>query len=59
MSESGGNAAPTTRVEFTSDELQLLRAALKLLESTLGREEADELREVQALLARLPVRAPA
>ena len=59
MSESGAQAAPTTRVDVTPDELQLIRAALELLETTLGREEADELREVQALLARLPVSAPA
>ena len=42
------------RLELTPDEVQLLRTALELLEDTLGREEADELKEVQALLAHLP-----
>jgi hypothetical protein len=48
----------TTRDAITvtlgGDELALVRTALRLLESTLGREEADELAAVQALLARLP-----
>lgn len=44
----------TLSVELTHDELELVRAALNLLKSTLGREEADELEEVQALLAKLP-----
>ncbi|OGN82773.1 MAG: hypothetical protein A2X23_09265 [Chloroflexi bacterium GWC2_73_18] len=35
-------------------EVALIRTALKLLESTLGREEADELAEVKALLGELP-----
>lgn len=35
-------------------EVALIRTALKLLESTLGREEAAELAEVKALLATLP-----
>lgn len=42
------------RLDLTPDETQLLRTALEMLEDTLGREEADELEEVQALLARLP-----
>lgn len=42
-----------TTVELTSAELELIRTALRLLASTLGREEADELAEVQRLLARL------
>lgn len=40
-------------VELTADELELVRTALRLLRSALGREEADELGEVRALLARL------
>jgi hypothetical protein len=44
----------TIRLDLTPSELQLLRAALQLLEQTLGHEEADELEEVQALLERLP-----
>jgi hypothetical protein len=35
------------------DDVALLRTALQLLRSTLGRDEADELAEVQALLRRL------
>jgi hypothetical protein len=50
----------TARVslDLTSSELQLLTTALKVLESTLGREEADELDEVQALLARIESATP-
>jgi hypothetical protein len=44
----------TYPVELDASEVALLRTALRLLLSTLGREEADELEEVQALLARLP-----
>jgi hypothetical protein len=43
----------TTALDLTPNELLLVRTALGLLRSTLGREEADELAEVQALLARL------
>jgi hypothetical protein len=50
MDETAG----TISLEMTPDEIQLLRTALEILEDTLGREEADELAEVQALLARLP-----
>lgn len=42
-----------TALELTRGELDILRTALRLLASTLGREEADELAEVQRLLARL------
>jgi hypothetical protein len=47
-----------TVIELTPNELALVRTALGLLRSTLGREEADELAEVQALLARLPGQGP-
>lgn len=46
--------AQTIRIELTPSELGLLRTALEILEDTLGREEAEELQEVQALLLRLP-----
>lgn len=49
--ERGG--ASTRSLELSTAELDLIRTALRLLESTLSREEADELDEVQALLARL------
>jgi hypothetical protein len=42
-----------TVVRLTPEELALLRAALRMLRATLGREEADELAEVQALLRKL------
>lgn len=42
-----------TTLELTRAELDILRTALRLLASTLGREEAEELAEVQRLLARL------
>ncbi|HJW21324.1 MAG TPA: hypothetical protein VJ506_02730 [Candidatus Limnocylindrales bacterium] len=44
----------TFPIELSPDELALVRAALEMLEDTLGHEEADELAEVQALLRRLP-----
>jgi hypothetical protein len=40
-------------IVLSDPELELLRTALRLLISTLGREEADELRAAQVLLARL------
>lgn len=40
-------------LELTRAELELIRTALRLLASALGREEADELAEVQGLLRRL------
>jgi hypothetical protein len=44
----------TYPVELAAADVALLRTALRLLLSTLGREEAEELEEVKALLARLP-----
>jgi hypothetical protein len=41
-------------VTLTASEIDLIRTALEMLEDTLGREEADELGEVQGLLRRLP-----
>ena len=43
----------TVQLSFTAEELQLVRTALGFLLSTLGREEADELAAVQAILARI------
>lgn len=43
----------STRLDLTTNELELVKTALRLLLSTLGREEAEELEEVRALLARL------
>ena len=49
---------PTIDLQLTPAELELMRAALGLLESTLGREEADELKAVQLLMAKLDRREP-
>jgi hypothetical protein len=46
-------APPDAVVCLTPDELLLVRAALRLLRATLGRDEAEELEEVKALLAKL------
>jgi hypothetical protein len=43
----------TVALELTAAELELLRTALGLLEATLGREEADELEQVQSILAKV------
>lgn len=40
-----------------ADELQLVIAALRLLEDTLGHDEADELHAVKALLAKVEAAA--
>ena len=47
-------ASVTFPIELSLAELALVRTALEMLEDTLGREEAEELAEVQALLHRLP-----
>jgi hypothetical protein len=46
-------APPETVLRLTPDEVDLLRAALRLLRATLGRDEAEELDEVKALLHKL------
>ena len=47
-------ASATFPIELSPAELALVRTALEMLEDTLGREEAEELAEVQGLLRRLP-----
>jgi hypothetical protein len=42
-------------IELTEDELRLLRAALHSYLDDFGHEEADVLREVKALIAKLPL----
>jgi hypothetical protein len=49
-----GDRRGTTTLELTSAEIELIRTALKTLLSALGKEEADEIDEIQAVLARLP-----
>jgi len=43
----------TVQLTLTVEELQLVHTALGFLASTLGREEADELAAVQAILDRI------
>lgn len=52
-----GDAA--IEVHLDAEELALVLAALRLLRSILGREEADELAMVEALLDRLGPRKAA
>ena len=44
-------------IELTDDELRLLQAALRSYLDDFGHEEADLLRRIKALIAKLP--APA
>ena len=41
------------QLTLTTEEIQVVRTALRLLVSALGREEADELAAAQAILARI------
>jgi hypothetical protein len=42
-----------TTLELTASEAETLVEALKMLLSTLGREDAGQIQEIKALLARL------
>jgi hypothetical protein len=42
-------------IELTAEELRLLNAALRAYLDDFGHEEADVLRQIKALLAKLPV----
>ena len=46
--------APEVEVRLSPAEVKLVRTALQLLLSILGREQAAELAEVKLLLERLP-----
>ncbi len=50
--ETGG--AGEYIVELSGSELETVVEALRLLLATLGREDADQIAEIEALLARLP-----
>jgi hypothetical protein len=41
-------------IDLTTEDLQLLRAALKSFLDDFGHEEMDVVRRIQALLAKLP-----
>ncbi len=43
------------KLELTAEELRLIQAALKSYLDDFGHEEADMLREIKALIAKLPV----
>ena len=43
-----------TTIEFTAEELQLLRNALHSFLDDFGHDELDVLRKIKALLAKLP-----
>jgi hypothetical protein len=59
MDRSESQTDVSYAVTLAPSEIDLIRTALEMLEDTLGREEADELGEVQALLRRLPHTRPA
>ena len=42
------------KIDITDEELRLLHSALHAYLDTFGHEEADVLREVKALIAKLP-----
>jgi hypothetical protein len=46
----------TTTLDLTDDELELLRAALHSYLDDFGHDEADVLRRIKELLAKLPPR---
>jgi hypothetical protein len=54
MEPSESQVEVSYSVTMTGAELDVVRTALEMLDDTLGREEADELAEVQGLLRRLP-----
>ena len=41
-------------IELTAEELRLVRAALKSFLDDFGHEEVDVLRQIKALIAKLP-----
>ena len=52
-SRSNAAATGTVQLSLTAAEVELVRNALKFMEDTYGHEEADQLEQVQALLAKL------
>jgi hypothetical protein len=55
--ERSATTGQPVNLELSADEFELVLTALRVLLSTLGREEADELEEVRALVGRLERRA--
>jgi hypothetical protein len=50
----GTASAGAYALELNDSEVATVAQALRLLLDTLGREDADQIAEIQALLARLP-----
>ena len=44
----------TTTIELTEDEIRLVRNALKSFLDDFGHEEIDVIRQLQAIIAKLP-----
>jgi hypothetical protein len=54
--EATDRSAPATEpFELSDEDVELLVEALRYLESTFGREEADQIARIQAVLAKLGV----
>ena len=53
LSPTQSTMATGTATDFSPEEVDLLLTAVGHLEATLGREEADELEQVQALKRKL------
>jgi hypothetical protein len=47
-----------TTIEFTDDELELVRTALHAFLDDFGHDEIDVVRRLQELLAKLPTEEP-
>ena len=47
-----------TSIELNPDELKLMRAALQSFLDDFGHEEIDVVRQIKALLAKLPEETP-
>jgi len=45
-------------IELTDEELRILQSALRTYLDDFGHEEADVLRRIKALLAKLPTQTP-
>jgi hypothetical protein len=46
-----------TTIELTSEDVQLMRSALRSFLDDFGHEEIDVIRQIQALLTKLPEEA--
>ena len=52
--EATDRSAPATEpFELSGEDVELIVQALRYLESTFGREEADEIERIQAVLSKL------